>query len=695
MALLEKIRGGKFGVFATGLVALGLLSFIVSPQDLISRFQNSSSKVDVGNINGKRISYTDFQADVQDMSTINELVGAAQGSEAQAQARDAAWQNLIYRDLFVKKAQAAGINVGEKEMVDLTTGNMLSPLIYQNPAFVDETGTFSKDQLSSFIQSLNLDETGRLRLYWNYLQTSIANQKYSEKYSTLFTQGSVVNALQLRKEVEQNNNTTDVDFVMVPFGYQLDSTITVSDSEIKAYYNSHKQLFKQNANRDMEYVVFEVVPSEKDIEATKASVAELYDEFASTDNMKAFLLKNSDRTLSDYWYKSGELSTVNSDVDSFVWGAEGNVSDIITAGNDFFVVRVMDSQMRSETAYVKHVLLQGDATAKADSLLSRVKAGESISSIAAQFSADQGSMDNGELGSIGNLSQNAMIPGFESVLTAKVGEPFILDTQYGKHIVLVSEKSEPVLMKQVAILEKESIPSKETFNKFYAQANEFATAAAGGYENYKKAVSELGVYSHPVNGMMESSERLGSVDNTKEVTRWVFDNKAGKVSEIITVDQNFFFIATVKAIHKEGYATVAEAAPSIRQNLAFLKEGQKVGEDVKAQIAGLSSLEEIAEKLGTSVSSQSGVAFSSLNSQGLDPAFIGALSVAPEGKIVGPVVGQIGVYVFKVTGRDTGAYYTEDDAKAREAQYASYNTQMIIPVMMNDADVKDNRARFY
>lgn len=695
MAVLEKIRV-KFGVFATALVALGLLSFIISPQDLISAFQNGSKRFDVGNINGKRISYSDFQADVQDMSTINELVGAGvQGAEAQEQARDAAWQNLIYRDLFLKRAQAAGINVGQAEMVDLTTGNNLSPLIYQNPVFVDETGMFSKDQLSNFLQSLNLDETGRLRLYWNYLQTSIANQKYAEKYNTLFAQASLQNALQLRKEIEQNNNTADVDFVMVPFGYQPDTTVTVSDSEIRAYYNDHKKLFKQSANRDMEYVVFEVVPSEKDIEDTKASVADLYEEFSTTENMKAFLLKNSERTLNDYWYKNGELSTVNANLDSFVWSGEGEVSDIISAGNSFYVARVMDSQMVPDSAYVKHVLLQADAVSKADSLLACVKAGESISNIAASYSSDQGSMEDGELGSIGWMTQNYMIKGFESVLTAKVGEPFILDTQYGKHIVLVSKKSAPVAKKQVAIFEKEAIPSKETFNKYYAQANAFATAAAGSYENYKKAVDEQGVYSHPVTGMLESSQRLGSIDNTKEVTRWVFENKAGKVSEIITIDQNYFFIATVKAIHKEGYATVAEVAPSIRQNLAYLKEGEKVAADIKSQIAGLNSLEEIAEKLNSSVSSQSGVAFSSLNSQGLDPAFIGAIAAAKEGKIYGPVVGQIGVYVFQVTGRDTGAYYTEDDAKARDLQYASYNSQMIIPVMMDDADVKDNRARFY
>ena len=125
------------------------------------------------------------------------------------------------------------------------------------------------------------------------------------------------------------------------------------------------------------------------------------------------------------------------------------------------------------------------------------------------------------------------------------------------------------------------------------------------------------------------------------------------------------------------------------------KESAKKAAEVSEKIAGLSSMEAIAEALGTNVSTKTGVAFTSLTSQGLDPKFIGAASVAEEGKICGPVAGGIGVYVYKVTGRDTGAFYTEDDAKLLDSQKAQYNTQMILPVMMDDADVKDNRARFY
>ena len=51
--------------------------------------------------------------------------------------------------------------------------------------------------------------------------------------------------------------------------------------------------------------------------------------------------------------------------------------------------------------------------------------------------------------------------------------------------------------------------------------------------------------------------------------------------------------------------------------------------------------------------------------------------------------------MYKVTGRDTGAFYTEDDAKAYEASKTQYTTQLLVSTMMEDADVKDNRARFF
>ena len=698
MAVLEKIRV-KFGLAASIIIALGLLSFIVSPSDIASAFQSMSSKYDVGEIGNKSISYTDFQEDVQRMTSVNEIISGTSASSAaqQEQIRNAAWQNLVYKHLFIPEANAAGITVGEDELVDLSTGNYISPLISQNPLFVDENGSFSKDAVLTFVRNINADETGQLKLYWDYLQENVLNEQYYEKYASLFTQSNITNPLMLRRKIAENNNTTDVDFVMVPYSYTTDSSIVVSDNEIKEYYNSHKNLFRQQASRDMEYVVYEVVPSATDIESTKNSVAEMYEEFAQSDNVRNFLLKNSDRAYSEYWYKQGELSTISSDIDNFVWSSnDAGVSDIITSGNTFYVARVMDSQMIPDSAYVKHILLQSaDADHVADSLLNVINNGENFANLAALYSDDQSSTVDGEMGNIGWMTQNYMIPGFEGVFTAALNKPYILKTQYGTHIVEVTKKTAPVAKKQVAIFEKEALASKETFNDYYNRANTFATAAAGSYQNYRKAVDTLGVYSHPVNNLLESSNQLGAIDNTKEVTRWIFDNKAGKVSPIITVDNNYFFIATVKDIHKEGYATVNEAASVIREQLYFDKMSEKKAAEIKDKISGMNDLEQIAETLGSTVSSQSGIAFSSLTSQSLDPKFIGALSVAPEGQVCGPVAGSVGVYVFKVTGRDTGAFFTEEDSKNRDLQEAQYLTQYLLPVMMQDNDVKDNRARFY
>ena len=698
MAVLQTLRT-KFGLAVSIIVALGLLSFIIDPGQIKSAVQSMSSKYVVGEIGGKSVSYTDFQEDIQRFTALQEMMTGASASseEEQTQIRDAAWQSLIDKYLFVKNAKAAGITVGEDEMLDLTTGTNPSAVIAQSGMFVDENGNFSPDLLVDFVKSVNSDATGQLKTYWNYLQNTIYTQQFYNKYGSLFAASAYQNPLMLKKAVSENNITTDVDFVMVPYPYVTDSTIVVTESEIKNYYNSHKDFFKQNASRDIEYVVFEVVPSAEDIAEVNEKMSDLHEEFATTDNMKNFLLKNSDRALSTYWYKEGELSTISPDIDVFAFSGEEGASPVFSAGNTFYTAKVMDSAMVSDSAYVKHILLVDDnAAALADSLVQVAsQKGANFSNLVALYSADQSSAADGELGTIGWMTQTYMIPGFESVIDAEINKPFVLNTVYGTHVVLVTEKSKPVLKKQVAILEKTAIPSNATYNTYYNQANKFASIANGSLENYRAAVDSMGVYSHPMNRVSEATSSYGAIDNAKEVTRWIFDNKKGKVSDIITVNQNFFFVTAVKDIHEEGYATVQEAASTIKQQLYSDKLAEKSAADVAAKINGLSDLQAVADALDATISTQSGVTFAAMGASMLDPKFIGALSVAPENKVCGPVAGAVGVYVYQVKGHDTGSYYTDDDAALYEAQKNQYNAQMILPVMMDDANVKDNRARFF
>ena len=696
MAVLEKLRG--WGIILSILVALPLLLFIIDPSQIIQTVQSVSSKYDVGKIAGKSISYTDFQQAVEQYSRISEQLSgnSASSEQQQQQIRNAVWQNFVDQNLFIKNAQAAGLNVGKDELLDLTNGEHVSPVIAS--VFVDQNGNFSDAQLRAFLENV-ADGDENARAIWNYLQQAVITSQYYNKYNSLFTGSNIQNAIQVNRSIADNNTTADVDFVMSPFSFATDSTVVVSDSEIKDYYNNHKDFFKQVATRDIEYAVFQVVPSAEDIAATNNDFVKQYDEFAVTDNVRSFLQRNSDVQWSDRWYKAGDLKSVNTELDTFVSENAEGVSPVYTSGNTFYAGRIMASATMPETVTVRHMMFQSNADGQhlADSLLGVLKQGGDFAALAQEHSLDRGSNADGEFGKIGQISQATVsyLPtGFDAIFTAKKGEPFILQSNVATHIVEVTETGAPALFKQVAVFQKEALASKETFNKFYNDANRLATLAGGKYANYRAACDSIGTYSHNLT-INEATDTYGSIGHAKEVTRWAFDNKPGKVSNIITVDNNYFFVVAVKGAHKEGYAEVSEVAEQIKNQLYSEKYAEKRQGEIAAQIAGMDDLEAIAEKLGTTVSHQNDVAFAAMSARSLDPKFVGAIAAAPEGQISGPVAGSYGVYVFKVNGRETGSFYTESDAKNANAQILNYAAQMILPAMMDDADVKDNRARFF
>ena len=695
MAVLEKIRV-KFGLVISIIIALALLSFIIDPSTLESALHSMSSKYDVGSIAGKAVPYTDYLEDVERFTQINEIITgtSVQNEQTQQQIRDAAWQELVDKYLFTKNAKAAGITVGKAEIVDLTTGANPSPLIASNGAFLDENGNFSADRVRDFVAQIPSDESGRLQLYWNYLQNTLETQQYYAKYGAIFNASTFQNALEKKQAIAQNNTTANVDYVYVTYPFGQDSTVKVTPAEIKKYYKEHPDFFEQQASRDIEYVVFEVNPSAEDISATNDQFAEAYAKFADADNVKTFLLKNSDRQLSNYWYKAGELNSINKEVNDFVFEGKGSVSPIIADGETFYAVRVMDTKPVSDSAYVKHILLQGTNAGKtADSLANVVRKGANFSSLAAEFSVDQNSAADGELGNIGWMTQTYMIPGFESVITANVNQPMVIKTQYGTHVVVVSKKTAPVTKKQVAILEKTAVASKETTNSIYAQANKFATIANKTAAGYAAAVDTMKVYSHKMN-ITEATSTYGSIDNAKEVTRWAFDNKVGKSSNIITVNNKYFFIAKLNGIHKEGIRPLDEVSASIQGTLYSRKIADVKKAEIAEKIAGCADIQAVAEKLGTTVTSEEALSLAPMGGR-VDPALAGAVAVAEEGKISAPVAGAFGTYVFVVNSKETGSFYTENDAEMFAQRKAQYNAQGILPTMSANGVVKDNRARFF
>ena len=695
MAVLEKIRV-KMGAFITVLIAIALLSFVIDPSTLQSAMSMFSSKYDVGEINGEGITYQEYQQKVDYFTKIYQLSAGTTTSNEQTQEaiNNTAWQNEITNRVLVPAVENAGITLGEEELYDLTQGSNISPVLMAEAAFVGEDGVFNKQKVVDFVQAIGQDASGQLAMYWNFLEDNIVKDQMYTKYLSLLEKSMYMSPVELSKAIAENNTTYNVDFIVKPFGFSIDSSVVVSKQDVADYYNKNKEMFKQVESRDLEYVVFEVVPSEADLEVAGEDFEKAYNEFVAAENMKNFLARNSDVPYNPYFYKAGELATIAAELEDFAAAAKvGESLAPFQQENTFIAAKVMDIKQMPDSVFVKHILLQGADEAKADSLLAVAKKGD-FAQLAAAYSADR-NPNVAEAGDLGWMTQQYMIPGMESVLFAKKGELMTIKTQYGTHIVKVTDVTKPVRKAQVAILVKEAVASKATYSDFYAKANDIATKSEGNIEKFNAAAKEMSVPVYPAIRVLPGAKTLANYQHTREISRWANESKVGEVSPIITVDNKYFFVVALTAIHPEGYADINEVYSDIENVLMVQKKGDKVAEETKAAVAGANTIEEVAEKLGTTVSNQTGMAFSSLTSQQLDPKFIGAVAGAPVNTLVGPVVGDLGVYYFTVKDKEVGAFYTEDDAKSRNAQVFSTVARFVPSIITQDAGIVDSRYKFY
>ena len=685
MAVLEKIRV-KFGILITVLVALALLSFILDPQTLRSAADRFSSDNKVGSMNGKSVSYKEFYEELNTYTEIAKMMGQNPSSEEeQSQLRDAAWQSIFDNEVFIPKATAAGLAVGEEEMLDLTQGDDISPVLLQQGMFVDRTGAFSRESLVDFVQSIDSDETGQSAAFWSFLEESVYRNQMYNKYGSLIEKSDFLTDLEKTRLLAEGNVTADVDFVFDPIPFTADSTIKVSSDEIRRYYNDRKEQFKQPANRDIEYVMWEVVPSAQDYAETREEFDALYEEFAKADNLKAFVTLNSDSKWNPYYFTEDQLSVTPEFQQTAFHKPVGTVSPVVDEEKSYAAMRVASVRMMSDSARVYYKVFPLSQEKEADDFL------------AAQLKKT----DPAEFSELGWLTQDiAMANGltdFDPVYDAPQKVIKVKSSANQTIFVLyVPEKTRPVKKVQIATLVKNVLPSDDTYRDYQMKAVEFADACDGKYDNFQKLALEQDLPVIPINNMTQATRRIGPAENAREVVSWVFDKKtkAGDVSDLKVVDNKYYFVTAVTKARKEGYADIRDVSTQISTVLTAQKAVDKKLAEVKEQIAGATSLEEVAETLGTTVSHYPGLSFGSIQYNQNDPALIGAVASAPEGTIQA-VGGNVGVYVFQVSNRTTGNFFSEADAATQLARKASYHNSVLQNVIANEADIKDNRARFF
>ena len=696
MAVLEKIRV-KMGAFITIIIALALLSFIIDPSTLESTLSMFSSKYDVGEIDGKSVTYQDYQNKVDYFTRIYEMSsGGVMNDQAQDMINNSAWQDEIVERVYIPATENAGLRLGSEELLDMSQGVDISPVLANEASFRDENGAFDKQRVVDFVRAVSQDQSGQLQLYWSYLEDNMSKDRLFTKYLSLLEKSAVVNPLELSRAIAENNTTYSVDFVVNPIGFGQDTTIKVSNEEVRAYYEEHKHLYRQIESKDIDYVVYEVVPSAEDLELTYNNMEKVYPEFTTTKNMKTFLARNSDQPFTGYYYSEQELETMPSQIAEFATKAKVSESlPVFQDENTYYAARLMDVKSLPDSIFVKHILLPASEEATADSLLTVLKRGGDFTELAREYSIDQ-NPNVEQPGDLGWMTQLYTIPGFESLFMADRNEVLKLTTSYGIHLVKYTERTRPYEKYQVAVLVKEAVAGKQTYADFYAKANDFATQCGADATKFDEVAKSLNVPVYPALRVPASAKTISnSYANTKEVLRWMNENEAGSVSNIIAVDNRYFFIVAIRGEHHAGVATYNEVAMQLKEIIALEKRGAKLAEQTKERVGDAATLSQVAERLNLSVSHRDGVVFSSLTSQQLEPKFIGAIAAANEGELVGPVTGEIGVYYFTITGKEIGAFYTEDDARARKTRELQYINQVLPAVMAEDANVVDTRYKFY
>jgi peptidyl-prolyl cis-trans isomerase D len=268
----------------------------------------------------------------------------------------------------------------------------------------------------------------------------------------------------------------------VRLGYETvaDSAVTVEDKDLRNYYNEHQNEFKQaETTRKIEYVAFDITPSEEDRAAAMDWISKKKEEFAAAADPIAYAEANSDSPVDTTYKGKGSLplsldTVVFSDVDTIVVGP-------YQEGMSYKVARLSKSRMYADSVKARHILvkIQNNDTAaaknKIDSLKTIIKKGQKFDELAIKHSEDQGSAIKG--GDLGWFRPGTMVGPFnDACFNGKKGDMPIVQTDFGFHLIEILDKSKESKQVQVAIMERKIEPSQKTYDALYNKAQEFAAA---------------------------------------------------------------------------------------------------------------------------------------------------------------------------------------------------------------------------
>ncbi len=704
MAAIGRIR--KHSGLLLIIIGVALLAFILG--DFVRKGQSHSNKLAV--IDGESVSWNEFENRFKD---VEEKFKQQSGKdnftpEETFQIREYAWNMLLREYLMTKEYKKLGIVVTEEEMNDLTTGKNPDPMIRQ--IFSDpETGAFNPAQVQQYMQNRDQAKPEE-RKFLDGVLKDIQNNRYASKYNFLIAKSYYLPKPLAKKMYEDAASNASLRIVQANYKLIDDKSIKLTDDDYKKWYDDHKYMFEQPEEvRDIDYVIYDVVPTPADLKAIEENVTKMYGEFKETADPISYVNTLPDAKYDSTYFSKGKLPL---SLDSLAFNAAvGDFIAPVIENNEYLFAKILDIKMRPDSVKASHILIQYDGARNAktkrtkeeakhlaDSIMVQTKkAANMFAMFALKFSEyPTVKKDSGDLNWMTDGNPNLQLF-FDSLYTLNTGNIRIVETALGYHVMMVTDKTAPIKKVRLAIAKKVIEPSEKTIQDVYSVANKFASENETT-EKFNQSIVKQGLSKRTADNTRAMEYTVPGVKDGREIIRWAFDEKTEKnaVSQVFDVDGKYV-IATLKEIKPQGFATLEQVKPMIESLVKRDKKAEQLITKVKN--AKTSNPSDLAAQFQTTVDTVANFNFSAMNlyNYGPEQDVIGAISVMKAGQVSKPLKGNMGVYVVYCDQFTPATPIA--DYKMISMQMANMFAQRVsnetFNALQKSVKIKDYRIKYY
>lgn len=702
MTLLGKIRQKPWLVFL--FVGIGLVSFLINP-DSIEKWFGKDPNV-FGEVNGEKITREEY------FDTLNMLQAEAQqqgmpldGIEEQA------WQRLVQSKLIKQEFEKLGL-----KMTDEFFWNQLplEPMFAQDP-------NFKVEEFKKMVEGLK--EKGEVEQYNNWLRFR-KNIEYSMMQRQVLANVSVgltSNKKEAELVVKNRDELASIDFVKVDYAeYEKKNPIKVSTQDLADYIKKHPLLFKVPESRNLGIVHFRAEPTPADDAAALAEINKLYnDGVEGANGVESFKNNKNDSlfvaTHSSIGYNPSYVvrEQLPQGIREQIAGAGvGQTFGPYKEQNLYVVSKLLDKKSL-DSINSRHILIAyqglptatGDAAKRskeeakklAEQITNDVKANPAKFAEYLKLSADGSSADGGNVGWT-TSAQPKFVPEFQGFLEKNPkGAVGLVESQFGYHIINITDKKSGGATYKVAHLTKEIKASDVTETKIHQQSNAFAQQVQGKSFNDFSNIAKKGNYNFQNPKLVQRFQALGlGTDKDVEILRWAFEKKREKgETELFTASNGDRIVVYLNGKQSEGLAD----PESVREQIEPLVKNQLLAKKITEKInaAKASSLDQIAKAFGANKESAQINLMSPVLGQNLEPKVAGAAFGVAKNKLSLPIEGNSGVYVVQ----NKGISVNKQPADIKQIQEGLVQQNMsvfpraLMRSLQESADIKDYRIEVY